>query len=1158
MAAMTDVETPPNQRTETVSRVLAALSTGTTDGDLDREVLQVALASGGQSLLDLPEVGLWLALTEIALSESSPRTDADELVVIDLRDGAPGESPVVSMLDRDDDRSGPPTPVTARALAVVDDDVIDVESIEIEIEIVDANPIDADAEAEADAPDEPVVPPPPDPPAPAPASRVDLPAAAASPASKPTKWQLRPQRRSRRQKLPPIVAGTSTAPAVALPVPTWSARPPVSGPTAPPWPTDLATTIAELDVHLRTSLSRPIAIALADPAAMGTARVERSPVDRYAELAFAPALEAHLRSALDVPLDLRLPDGARAGTARPDPWWPPATSTAIAELDAHVRSALELPLVLALPDPATPGTAGVDLHWPRALTRQLTGLSSFLQSLLRLPTEARVPASRLAGASNGAEPDPYWPRHLVRSGAIGLPVDDLAELPAAPRSSEQLEADLQLALGAVGLVGEADLDAAAAETQISLARLVRREPLDRLGRVYPATLAAFLVHQTRLHPNPTDFEANVPISALRRTNPVGLAFSEALVRLAKPVFREVEQRDEFDHRVRYLRRMQLHAGITPDLLPAVLDAVVASHWAGARSGREVAQDWLSAHRAVSAAIGDPTFRLLTRTDHGAQMLEALLDLVRWRWVDPAPEAPPVLLDPLPSALVTAAWNWLAEHPRPAEPWGESPRPLLRLASELGNGPELELPCNSSRWHLNGELLGYGSAAHRKTVPLPTSRSGKWAITTGTARRASPVDIGVQSAADDRIVLFFDESGRFHHHVLPLGGLVATVIAPSGSRIDGQGDRTLLVDRWIGFERIEVDLAGRSEITVSERGRSAVTVPVDRRLGAHLLGAEPANATTDPTRLPRLVFRGHVPPQDELEVTVAEGATRRSSMLGDLRTDGGHDSFGFEQLVDAGTTRRVSLTVARRGCEPAVFDLVVPATPSETDVDVEPTVNPLVAPAPYVPERRFARPFSPERRRPVERSREPHLPERRRPERRRPSPPPSVAQATAPPGGGTGWIPPVPGGSPDAALRRLVRPVAVAIAGEVEATGATGLLTARGWEAAITEDLPRLVAWELRHRRPIRQWRTTAAPLQNLAPLWAADRDSERGRIVLALLAASLLSALDGPHRDLATRWTNEARLLAPHLGDCTTAFASAYAEVQRTHPASRFRPIDLA
>ncbi|MEI2654319.1 MAG: hypothetical protein V9G12_19595 [Microthrixaceae bacterium] len=33
--------------------------------------------------------------------------------------------------------------------------------------------------------------------------------------------------------------------------------------------------------------------------------------------------------------------------------------------------------------------------------------------------------------------------------------------------------------------------------------------------------------------------------------------------------------------------MQLHVGITPDLVPTLLDAVITSRWAGARSSRDV-------------------------------------------------------------------------------------------------------------------------------------------------------------------------------------------------------------------------------------------------------------------------------------------------------------------------------------------------------------------------------------------------------------------------------------------------------------------------------------------------------------------------------------------------------------------------------------------
>lgn len=1063
---MTDVETPPTHRTETVSRVLAAISTGTSDNELDREVLQVALASEGRSLLDLPEVGLWLALTEMALTEPHAPTGGADVVVIDLRDDAP----TGPLLD-DTALPGVPTSATARALAAIDEDVIDVDSVELDPGVVGRAEPGTDASPSTAAP------------SPAP--------------SRPLRRQRRAARLGRRQKLPPIVAAPEPVVAAPEPVPPApaSATPeashvPDAAPDDPPWPTGLAALLGDLETHLRTVLSEPVMVDVHDPASVGTSSVERPPVDPLGAVAFVPVLQAYLETALAGPLTIRLPDDARHGTATPDPWWPPALARSLAELDTHLRTVLAHPVAVPLRDPSVPGTAGVEPYWPPTLVRTLTTLSAYLRAELDRPTSGRAPASRLAGATNGAEPDRYWPRHLVRSGTDELPVDDLADLPSAPRSSEQLEHDLQSAIDAVALIGEADLDSFAAETQISLSRLVRREPLDRLGRVYPATLAAFLVRQTRLHPSPTEFDALVPISALRRTNPVGLAFSEALVRLSKPVFREVEQRDEFDHRVRYLRRMQLHVGITPDLVPTVLDAVIASHWAGARSGREVAQDWLSAHRAVSSVIGDPTFRLLTRTDHGARMLEALLDLVRWRCSDPTPDAAPAVPDPLPPALVDVAWARLAAGALPLGPWGERGRPLLRLGREPGSGPELELPRNASRWHLNGELLGYGSATHCKTVPLPTSRSGKWAVTVGTTRRASPHDIGIQSAADDRIVLVFDESGRFHHHVLPLGGRTATVIAPSGSRVDGEAERTLLVDRWIGFERIEVDLTDRTEISVSQRGRAQVTVAVDHRLGAHLLAAN----SDAPQRLSRLVFRGHVPPTAEVEVIVADGRTRHTSMLADLWIDDERGSFGLDHLVDPGPPRTVTLTVTREGFEPAVHGLAVPGTPA--------------SPAPAATVRT----------------------------------PPLVAE------------------SADVALRRLVGALASALSAAVaedDDDARDDPLAAHVWEAAITEDLERLAAWEQRHRRPLRQWRSTATTLANLDPLWAAHRSSERGRIVLPLLTAGLLAALDGAHRDLATRWSNDARLLAPHLGECVAAFAAAYGEIRTNHPESRFRPIDL-
>ncbi|MEI2654322.1 MAG: hypothetical protein V9G12_19610 [Microthrixaceae bacterium] len=159
------------------------------------------------------------------------------------------------------------------------------------------------------------------------------------------------------------------------------------------------------------------------------------------------------------------------------------------------------------------------------------------------------------------------------------------------------------------------------------------------------------------------------------------------------------------------------------------------------------------------------------------------------------------------------------------------------------------------------------------------------------------------------------------------------------------------------------------------------------------------------------------------------------------------SFGLDHLVDPGPPRTVTLTVTREGFEPAVHGLAVPGTPASP------------APAATV--------------------RTPHL----------------VAE------------------SADVALRRLVGALASTRcplpSRRTMTANADNPLAAHVWEAAITEDLERLAAWERHHRHPLRQWRSTATTLANLDPLWAAHRSSERGRIVLPLLTAGLLAALDG-------------------------------------------------
>lgn len=1118
---MTDLGTSSHERSEAVARVLAALSNEAADGAVGSEGLRDALASEGQSLLDLPEVGLWLALTQGSLIEA-PVPDGPVVEV--PADG----SPVGLVIDLTDVAAHRRVEATAEPESVAD----------APVDALVAAPLDLDDLPEPTGPAALLAPPP------------GAPPVAEPPAAAPTAPDPEPAVESEapaapRRKLRRIGRRRAADPApIAVPEPT-----PVVATPAAEWPDGLVVTLADLDGHLRGSLATGVGtIALPDPAVNQGATPDpylpqrycswrdalRSLVDVAPPVVRAPggrpaatpgtatpapywpvpvdrrvaSLQATLRHELAEPLPLRLGPSDRTGDATIDAWWPPATLRRIAMLDGFLRDRLHTDLPIAFADPAAVGTSTPEPYWPPHVARAVRGVESFLASRFALPTTPHVPAWRLAGATHGAVPDPYWPRHLAREGSPSTP----------PRSADELEHDLASAMRNVALVGDVDLDPFAAEMEIALARLVRTMPLDRIGRVYPATLTGFLVRQTSHHPEPDDFDANVPLTALRRTNAVGLAFSEALVRLDMPVFREVEHRDAFDHRVRYQRRMQLHVGLAVADAHAVLDAVAASHTAGAVSGREVARDWLLAHGATDAAIGRPALRLLAHTDHGERLLDALLDVVRWSSLTGG-AALPVDLAPIPPGLRPDIESWVSDRAA-IDVWGTPVRPAVQLATDLGQGPVVGLPRSATRWHLNGELLGYGSPGSIKTVPLPVVRSGRWKLTTDSSRRRSPLDIGITSAAPDRVVLAFDERGRYHHHTQPLGGLTATLVAPSGSRVDGVVDRTLLVGHWVGYERIEVSLRGRGSVEVAQRNAHTVSYPVDTELRIGLLA--PQLVVDDGDRVvaiepPAVVFRGHVPAAASVTVTVEGDDWRHGANLAHPALRHHRGAFRLDHLV-ARATGVVDLGV---GVERAG----VPAGPP--------------ARAPYAPALRGARVGD--------------------------APLPSITLAA----GASeldlaGWTPPVDDTDAIESLSRLLEPLVAALGSDAhDLTVPLGVLlgtpplSVTAWRIGIASDAPRLADWSAAHARPLRQWRRTSAPLRNLEALLAPERRTDPTLTVLRLLTAALIAAHDGPHRTAATVWLDDAARVAPNLTRSCTVAALAHADVQRRHPAVRFGAVVL-
>ena len=1138
---MSDTEARPvDERRDAVNRVIATLAEGAIDGGVNRETLREALDREGQSLVDLPEVGLWMALTQVSII-GDPITSTPGLdfpmrtlfeVSIDLRDDVPiggrrlewVETTPLSADDVDLALTPPAMfgtgPIPVDSSGVIDFDAIEVVAVEKVIEPPLAEPYDTTLQDGIE----------PGPPPKGPAASQALPLRSGE-----------GRRIGRLTRLVRVVVRlTSRRPAIEVSV----AEPALTGPdNREPDNSESGASesnIADEVARQRAVLDGVLAVGLADPTRPGGA---------LPDLSLSPFVVRRIRQLTDwLHTATSLPDdlgdlgiARRAnGTAVPEPYWSPPVVQWITSLDEYLVSSLES--VRLFPGSTTaivPTGSTLEPYWPRPLVHRLAALSAFLHTGLPMVTRLRLgPISPTL--EGGARPEPYWPRHLRRA-ATATQLAIMAD--REPRTAAALEADLVQALAEVDLIGEIDIEANAPEIEIALMDLMRSQPLDRVGRNHPATLAAYLVLQTGLYPDPVAFDESVPLRALRRTNQVGLAFSEALVRLEKPVFREIEQREGLDHRTRYQRRMELHRGIVGDELETVMAEVRSSWRGGARTGTDVASDWLAARTTISAALGSRLFRLLAFTDHGARVLGSLVELMVVH--QPGERRPHTR--GLPTSLADEVWAWLDVNRGPVDDVVGVERPRLRL-DPTGSGPELVLPTSSARWHLNGELLTYGSPTHAKVVPLPPTRSGRWSLTMDTSSRRSRSDVSFRSAAPERLVLIFDETGRHHHHVLRLRGSRVTIVASSGTGVAGEVGRRPLTGRWAGYEQIESQLTGVDRLAVTHRESVLVDLGVESDLGVRFV-ASPLPHLEGPRgepvieNAPRIAFVGHVPPADQVTVSVTDEAGRRQSGLAQLPGPDARGTFGIEQLFDRDERRVVTVSVNCLGSASAQAEFVhaPPASPpiaspmAALELDDQWRVRPALAAA----QDRFDLTGPPSR---------------------------DLALVLARWERWCGWRPPSGPAGVEDALGRLLRPVVEALEGAPRRTAEPGprrlqtvrlaLLDREGWDHA-AGDAALLDEWASRHRRPIRRWTDGRASLRNLEPLWSRFDLNAHSRVLVPLIAAALLSVELGPNRTPAAERAEQAHEIAPALSESAAVFAVAYAQVRRLDPPSRFRPIRL-
>lgn len=1039
---MSDIDMPTprtaDAHREVVARVMADVSARMADGEDANAALREVLAADGRSLTDLPEVGMWLAMSAHFGDGASPPTPEVE----------PAADPRISF----DDDGG----------------------IEIdlrELPLAEPGPT-APEERSAEPPIAPAAPP-------APSASPAPPAAAAPPAP------ARPaagaggdaaSRRRRANALRAFLRATlddrRTRDALRLGLRGRAASGPAPQPTAAPTPTP--------------------APAVAPAPAPAPAQPEPAP---------EPAPDARVET-------------------------PPEWATAAEEIDAFLRASVgAAPLVVDLGDPARRGTAVPDPSEPSLRTRRI----------------------------------------LTRATA--------------------LEATLAARFAASTLAGEVDLDDLRADVAATWAELTSENTVD--GAALVDTAAATLLARALLADATGDESApdrDAVAAAIAALGLDELASSGALRR-----------HDAFD----------VHTALRSAAAPIVA-AVGAARSSGATSAAETARTWGLARNVVRDLVGEVAFDLLVDTPAGRVALEEIVTTLDTAWTTTDDASGWVAVDRARGAVVgnstRRAIVAAATRERPPGPAG---RPEVLLPAK--GTPEVVLPPGGERWHLNGELLAYGGTHEAKVVALDPARNGRWAITARAAGGRSLSDAIVRSWTRADTVLVFDELGRAVPPRLPVAGARATVLAPTGAEVvvDGRGvaatavvDRRPLGGRWDGFDRFDVSpLDAGAVVTVTTPSRTRVEVLVERRRAARITarpldsveGAHHRPATSAPEL--RVVLDSADTPPSDVTVSVRAGRTARRAALarwGDPAVDGGH-------LVDlssfAGHT--VDVTVERRGHEAARARVVVPpgvgvATP--TGVRLQLDAGWSAAPAVVAVDERSAW-------RPVElRGGEHPLRLRARwsvealdpADRRWATDPVAAARATrwSTPEDAerwhrwTGWAPPAGPTTEEGldALGRLLTPLLAALDG-LPATAAVlpaaprppfAALTPDQWARAIATDHAAVAAWSRRVGRGVRQWRTRDDASRNLAPLWDRSNGARPGTstvstvstastasTVVDVVAAAVLAAGFGLRRAAARRVLDDLAADAATLVRSATIFGVAYAEIQRTHPPTRFRAVPI-
>jgi hypothetical protein len=434
---------------------------------------------------------------------------------------------------------------------------------------------------------------------------------------------------------------------------------------------------------------------------------------------------------------------------------------------------------------------------------------------------------------------------------------------------DEVERSLRAELASVTLVGEIDLDVWGPLAEEALRARVHRSQVDRIARLWPATLVTYLVYQGLHSYEDSTFWHLVTIEELRDGKDVGPQFERALTALSLSTFDDLEELEGFKKatRGRYVRRIHLHGGLPRDSVARVMELLDVTLRSGASSAPEVVDLWsgldLSQYLRNKAAE-----RCVLHTgDFAVTLLGYLIELVRRANRGDLRE-----LTGIPSHLIDGVEEYrLSDRSRHTWEFVEGAR--VCIDPHRGE-PFLRVPqAYDVAWIVDGIEVGVSSRQVREQFPLPPLRGNVWTVesddgNTVEVRRFAPEPLS-------RPVFVFDDRGRLHRRSAPLGGVHAYVLgARDAVAVSPVVDQRSLGGAWAGFELFTVDLRGLDVLRLDGDGEQ-VEIPIDNELAVRVGHGTVEGITVDGAPVlsgtVTLAFDGYVPALEEVLVTGPGGS-----------------------------------------------------------------------------------------------------------------------------------------------------------------------------------------------------------------------------------------------------------------------------------------------